>query len=149
MVAEIKLIARAESGDVQTFQFKPGEKYAAQGKTEYKLVVDGSEKLPPGTKISRNGQNVVVEFPDGQTFEFTDWCGIGDSKLTDLEGSQALTADANYVAAQEIGSGSCSIADASGQTTGTLGEAASADVAASPPPGEGLSPGMIGGIAAG
>ena len=99
MVAEIKLIARAENGQTQTFQYKPGERHAAQGKTIHKLVVDGSEKLPPGTKITRKGNSVLIEFSDGRTFEITDWCGVGDSKLIDLEGAEALSSNANYVEA--------------------------------------------------
>ena len=148
MVAEVKLIARPETGEAQSFQFKPGEKFTAHAKTQYKIIVDGSENLPPGTKITRSGSNVVVEFPDGQKFEFTNWCGIDNSKLVELDGRDALTTNANYVPATAIESGACSIADASGQTTGTLGEAGGTTAAASPPS-EGMSPGMIGGIIAG
>ena len=121
MVAEVKVIARAQDGTSKTFQYKPGDKHPAQSKTIYKLVVDGNEKLPPGTKITRTENNILVEFPDGQKFEFSDWCGIGDSKLIDLDGAEAFSSNLTYVAAKEIDSGACMIADANGQSAGTLG----------------------------
>ncbi len=145
MVAEVKLIARAQNGQTQTFQYKPGDKHAAQGKTIYKLVVDGSEKLPPGTKISRKGSNLFIEFADGQTFEITDWCGMGESKLIDLEGSEALVVNTGYVSANEIESGACIVAGPGNESAGTLGEAGTG-AASAPPPSGGMSPGAIGGI---
>ena len=145
MVTEVKILARAQDGTSKTFEYKPGGKHPGQSKTLYKLIVDGQEQLPPGTKITRHGNNVLVEFPDGQTFEITDWCGVSDSRLIDLDGAQALTAGdtASYVAAKEIESGACMIASESGQSAGALGEAGSVGAGAVPAAGSGLSPGAI------
>ena len=143
MVTQVKLQARAQDGSAKTFDYKPGDKHPAGGKTIYKLIVDGQEKLPPGTKITRSGNNVLVEFPDGQTFEFTDWCGIGDSRLIDLEGAQALTVGdaASYVAAKEIESGACMIANENGQSAGALGQSGATSAPAAPvPSGGGFNP---------
>ena len=151
MVTEVKILARAQDGTSKTFEYKPGGKHPGQSKTLYKLIVDGQEQLPPGTKITRHGNNVLVEFPDGQTFEITDWCGVSDSRLIDLDGAQALTAGdtASYVAAKEIESGACMIASESGQSASALGEAGSVGAGAVPAAGGGLSPGAIAGIVLG
>ena len=145
MVTEIKLIARSINGQTQTFQYKPGDKHVAQSKTIYKLMVDGHENLPPGTKIVRSGDNVLVQFPDGLSFELTNWCGISDSKLIDVEGSEALAANSNYVPVKEIESGECMIAAIGGEQAGALGETGAGAAA----PGGGMSPGMIGGMIGG
>ena len=53
MASEIKLVAqpRDGNGSAKTFDSKPGAKHQADAKTIYKLVVDGQEELPAGTKI--------------------------------------------------------------------------------------------------
>ena len=125
MASEIKLVAqpRDGGGSTKTFDYKPGGKHQADAKTIYKIVVDGQEQLPPGTKIVRKGNSVVYEFADGQTFELTDWCGVSDSRLVDLNNSQAYSVEQGaYVNAKEIESGACLIVGDAGQAATALGD---------------------------
>jgi hypothetical protein len=124
MATEIKLIAQPRDGGgaPKTFDYKPGGKHAAESKNFYKVMVDGNE-LPAGTKIVRKGNSVIYNFPDGTNFEIENWCGVTDSKLTDLGASQAYSNDDNaYVNAREIDSGACVIYGDGGQAAASLGD---------------------------
>jgi hypothetical protein len=131
MVKQIEVVAKDAQGQVQTFKYPPGAKLAAKPQTSYKLMVDGSEQLPLGTKIRRSANNVVVEFADGETLEFSGLCGADGSRLMDLGSVQALEAKSGtYVAAKEVESSSCSIAGEAGQSVGALGDSAGAGAGA-------------------
>jgi large repetitive protein len=131
MVKQIEVVAKDAQGQVQTFKYQPGAKHASKSQVSYKLLVDGSEQLPPGTKIRRSAKSIVVEFADGQTFEFSEWCGTSSSRLIDLTNTEALDAkSATYVPAKEIESGSCLITGDAGQAAGALGEGGGAAAAA-------------------
>ena len=156
MVGEIKLIASADGAE-QTIQLKPGAKYPVQPNTNYKVVVDGQAALPPGTKIVRQGNNLVIKFADGEIVELTDWANTLNSNLVELNGAQAYATDtANFVEVTEIESGPGGLAGAQGQGLGSLGEADITSAAATPAgsgaPAAGaaaMSPGAIAGIVLG
>ena len=156
MATEIKLIAqpRDGSGTPKTFDYKPGAKHAADSNNLYKVVVDGNSELPPGTKIVRKGNSVVFNFPDGTSFEIDNWCGVTDSRLTDLTNAQAYSNDDSaYVNAKEIESGACMIWGDGGQAAAVLGDGGSAGpVAAGPTSGSGddhMTAGIIAAIVGG
>ncbi len=133
MATEIKLIAqpRDGGGTPQTFDYKPGAKHAAESKNLYKVVVDGNSELPPGTKIVRKGNSVVFNFPDGTSFEIDNWCGVTDSRITDLTNAQAYSNDESaYVNAKEIESGACMIWGDGGQAAAVLGDGGSSTAGA-------------------
>jgi hypothetical protein len=153
MATEIKLIAqpRDGSGTPKTFDYKPGAKHAADSNNLYKVVVDGNAELPPGTKIVRNGNSVVFNFPDGTHFEIDNWCGVTDSRLTDLTNAQAYSNDESaYVNAKEIESGACMIWGDGGQAAAVLGDGGSSTAAgaagATSSDGHGTTIGIIGGL---
>jgi hypothetical protein len=132
MATEIKLIAqpRDGTGTPKIFDYKPGAKHAAESSNFYKVLVDGNSELPPGTKIVRKGNSVVFNFPDGSNFEIDNWCGITDSRLTDLGSAEAYSADQGaYVGAKEIDSGACVIWGDGGQAAAMLGDGGSAPAA--------------------
>jgi hypothetical protein len=125
MATKIQLIAQSRdgSGTPKTFDYKPGAKHAADSNSLYKVVVDGQPELPPGTKIVRNGNSVVFHFSDGSSFEIENWCSISDSRLTDLNNSQAYSNDNSaYVDAKQIDSGACVIWGEGGQAAAVLGD---------------------------
>jgi hypothetical protein len=151
MATEIKLIAqpRDGSGTPKTFDYKPGAKHAADSNNLYKVVVDGNAELPPGTKIVRKGNSVVFNFPDGTNFEIDNWCGVTDSRLTDLTNAQAYSNDESaYVNAKEIESGACMIWGDGGQAAAVLGDGGSstAGAGAASSDNHGTTLGIIGGI---
>jgi hypothetical protein len=157
MATEIKLIAqpRDGSGTPKTFDYKPGAKHAAESNNLYKVVVDGNADLPAGTKIVRNGNSVVFNFPDGTHFEIDNWCGVTDSRLTDLTNAQAYSNDESaYVNAKEIESGACMIWGDGGQAAAVLGDGSSSTVAAgdagaagaTSSDGHGTAIGIVGGL---
>ena len=133
MASEIKLIAqpRNGSGAPKTFDYKPGGKHPAEANQFYKIVVDGKEELPVGTKIARKGNSVVFDFPDGTNFTLDDWCTVSDSRITDLINGQAYSAgDATYVPAKDIDSGTCVIWAGAGQAGAVLGDSSVAPATA-------------------
>lgn len=133
MATQIKLIAQSRdgSGTLKTFDYKPGAKHAADSNSIYKVVVDGQSELPPGTKIARDGNSVVFHFPDGTIFEIENWCSISDSRLTDLNNTQAYSADQSaYVDAKQIDSGACVIWGEGGQAAAVLGDSGASSGAA-------------------
>lgn len=139
MASEIKIISQARNGKgtPKSWDYKPGEKHAAEADRLYKIMVDGKEDLPVGTKISRKGNAVVFDFPDGTNFTIDDWCTVSDSRLTDLANGQAYsTNDSAYVSTKDIDSGTCLIWGEAGQSGAVLGDAGAAPVTtAAPPPG--------------
>ncbi len=139
MAAEIKIISQARNGKgtPKSWDYKPGDKHGAEADQLYKIIVDGKEELPVGTKISRKGNAIVFEFPDGTNFTMDDWCTVSDSRLTELVNGQAYsTNDSAYVSAKDIDSGTCVIWGEAGQSGAVLGDAGAAPVTtATPPPG--------------
>ena len=137
MASEIKLIAqpRNGSGNPTTFDYKPGGKHPAEAGNFYKISVDGKEELPVGTKISRKGNSLVFEFPDGTNFTIDEWCSVSDSRLTELVNGEAYSvSDAGYVPAKDIDSGTCVIWADAGQAGAVLGDSSVAPVTTAPPP---------------
>ena len=131
MASEIKLIAQPRSGGgaAKTFDYKPGDKHSAEANNFYKILVDGKEELPAGTKIARKGNSVVFDFPDGTKFEIEDWCTVSDSRLTELVNGEAYSAaDSAYVTAKDIDSGTCVIWADAGQAGAVLGDSSAAPV---------------------
>ncbi len=130
MASEIKLIAQPRNGgSAKTFDYKPGGKHSAEANNFYKILVDGKEELPAGTKIARKGNSVVFDFPDGTKFEIEEWCTVSDSRLTELVNGQAYSAaDSAYIPAKDIDSGTCVIWADAGQAGAVLGDSAAAPV---------------------
>ena len=131
MASEIKLIAQPRSGGgaAKTFDYKPGGKHSAEANNFYKILVDGKEELPAGTKIARKGNSVVFDFPDGSKFEIEDWCTVSDSRLTELVNGEAYSAaNSAYVPAKDIDSGTCVIWADAGQAGAVLGDSSAAPV---------------------
>ena len=138
MASEIKLIAQPRNGggNPQTFDYKPGGKHTAEAGNFYKISVDGKEELPAGTKIVRKGNSIVFDFPDGTHFTIDDWCGVSDSRLTELVNGEAYSvSDGAYVPAKDIDSGTCMIWADAGQAGAVLGDSSAAPVttATAPP----------------
>ncbi len=137
MASEIKIISQARDGKgtPKTWDYKPGGKHPAEANQFYKIVVDGKDELPVGTKISRNGNSVVFDFPDGTKFTLDDWCSVSDSRITDITNGQAYsTTDSAYVSAKDIDSGTCVIWGEAGQSGAVLGDGGLAPVTTTTPP---------------
>ena len=124
MASEIKLIAQPRNGGpTKTFDYKPGAKHPADAKTIYKLVVDGKEELPVGTKIIHKGNGVLYEFPDGQTFELTDWWNTAGSGLVDLSKTDVSAAEQTAPATPgNTGQSSAALADDANTAAAGAGE---------------------------
>jgi hypothetical protein len=153
MASEIKIISQARDGKgtPKSWDYKPGGKHPAEANQFYKIVVDGKEELPVGTKIARKGNSVVFDFPDGTNFTLDDWCSVSDSRVTDLINGQAYsTTDSAYVSAKDIDSGTCVIWGDAGQAGAVLGDGGVAPVTttAAPPVGgdDHTAAAIIGGI---
>jgi hypothetical protein len=153
MASEIKIISQARDGKgtPKTWDYKPGGKHPAEANQFYKIVVDGKEELPVGTKIARKGNSVVFDFPDGTNFTLDDWCSVSDSRITDLINGQAYsTTDSAYVSAKDIDSGTCVIWGDVGQAGAVLGDGGVAPVTttAAPPVGgdDHTAAAIIGGV---
>ena len=98
MPTTIELIAKpTHGGATQAFKFVRGGKHAAQSQMQYTLVVDGNVKLPPGTKVFKHGKNLEIKFPDGNTFEISDFESVNDTSVTNLENSQQFTSDGYFI----------------------------------------------------
>lgn len=130
MASEIKLVAQPRNGgSAKTFDYKPGGKHPAEANNFYKILVDGKEELPAGTKIARKGNSVVFDFPDGTKFEIEDWCTVSNSRITELVNGQAYSAaDSAYISAKDIDSGTCVIWADAGQAGAVLGDSTAAPV---------------------
>lgn len=61
--------------------------------------MDGKEQLPPGTKVFKNGKDLVVQFPDGQQFEILNWSDVQGSTLSVGE-TQSLSTSGSYSVAE-------------------------------------------------
>lgn len=149
MPTTIELIAKATNGgSPQTFKYGAGAKHAAVGKTQYSLVVDGSTKMPVGTKVVRNGKNLEVQFPDGSKFEITDLADVSESSFINPENAQVLdAAKGAYVPATEIQSGAGMPIVSAGEAVGAMGEIGAVGAAAAAAAGPGLGA-ILGGVGA-
>jgi Bacterial Ig-like domain len=135
MVAEIKIIAKSAGGNTKAATYKPGQKLVGQPNTQYQLVVDGKEDLPQGTKIVKNGKDLVVTFPDGQQFEILNWSEVQGSSLS-ANGAESLSTSGSYSVADissDIALGATTEASAEGAVVvpaGTTGVSTGAVIAA-------------------
>jgi Bacterial Ig-like domain len=122
MAADLQLVVKSADGTTETVRYKPGAKHAGRPATEYRLLVDGSEALPAGTRIIRRGRDLVVNFAEGEPFEILQWIDVEGSRLA-TGGAQALNADSGtYISALEVLSGESQLLSAAVQAIGILGE---------------------------
>jgi VCBS repeat-containing protein len=118
----IELVSRPIKGGLaKSTKHKAGDAVAATDKTIYDLLVDGGP-IPKGTKITRHTSKIRFTFPDDSTFEINDWCGVSESKFTNLIGALAYDQDARkFVDLESMESGACVIAALDGSALGALG----------------------------
>jgi Ca2+-binding RTX toxin-like protein len=119
----VKLIVRNAEGQTNTATVRSGDKFSAVGRAAYKITVDDQPGLPVGTRVGRKGNDLILQFPDGQQLVIADWCSIGGSTLTDLGGkAQVMMEDGVAVPADSIQSGSCLVTASAGASGGLLGD---------------------------
>jgi hypothetical protein len=118
----IELIASpVKGGSPKKTTYKVGESAKAEGQSIYNMLVDG-QPVPKGTKITRKSNHLHFEFPDGTVFDITDWCGVSESKFSELLGSMGYDSAANkFVDIREIDSGACALVADGGAAAGALG----------------------------
>ncbi len=71
MAADLQLVVKSADGTTETVRYKPGAKHAGRPATGYRLLVDGSEALPAGTRIVRRGRDLVLKADTTGSGEFT------------------------------------------------------------------------------
>ena len=75
MSREITVLGRGQTGSVSTQTLKSGGAITAESHNNYRLLVDGKEKLPDGTRIHRSGRDLKIRFADGEEVTLADWAG--------------------------------------------------------------------------
>jgi hypothetical protein len=99
MVQKIQVVAKDVDGRFKSVTVKQGELLPVGAGTVYQILVDGSTKLPTGTKIFRKGVNLRVELAQGEQFEWVRWQCTQGATLVGVESAQ-LFDDQNKVLPQ-------------------------------------------------
>jgi hypothetical protein len=123
MANSIELICRPLNGGApKKTTYKIGEAAKADAQSVYAMLVDG-KPIPKGTKITRKATSLHFEFPDGTVFDINEWCGVSESKFTELLGSMAYSESKNqFIEIKEVDSGACALTAADGAAgLGALG----------------------------
>ncbi|MCU0757751.1 MAG: Ig-like domain-containing protein [Steroidobacteraceae bacterium] len=133
MAREITVIVRGQTGKVSSQPVKPGAAVTAESHNNYRLLVDGSEKLPEGTKIHRSGRDLKVRFPDGQEVTISDWAGA-DGATFETGGAEVYSETLRaFVPAQQVESWQFEILGTGDVAAGQLGVAPESLLAAAAP----------------
>lgn len=119
----IQLVARKGAAGL-TKTLLNGARVAAQADTDYRLIIDGADRLPPGTRFERHGADLVVVFPSGERIVLADWQGAERSTLNEFEPTGASPVVADPHAGSDL-----SVANSLGEPLAQLDSAAAAPLA--------------------
>ncbi len=123
MSREITVVVRGQTGSVSSVPLKSGAAITAESYKNYRLIVDGNEKLPDGTKIHRSGRDLKVRFADGEEVTIADWAGADGARF-ETGGAQVYSESLrSFVSAQQVESWQFEILGTGDVAAGQLGVA--------------------------
>jgi Bacterial Ig-like domain len=122
MTLPVELILRSTTtGRIKKTLHKTGQQVQAEADTLYELRLDG-KRIPEGSKLTRRGSKLKFTFPDGNTFEISDWNTASGSKIIDLQGATGFDeVGKTFVEMQQLEGGEFQIRSDSGQILAPLG----------------------------
>ena len=123
MSREITVVVRGQTGSVSTQSLKSGGAITAESHNNYRLLVDGKETLPEGTRIHRSGRDLKVRFADGEEVTISDWAGADGARF-ETGGAQVYSDSLrSFVPAQQVESWQFEILGTGDVVAGQLGVA--------------------------